>query len=316
MKKIITLFALLCALVPARAQYESFFGRESWRYNIDYCVTTCYMDGYNPDAFYFCNETYICSFNHGDTVRIGDDNYYKEDFFHLPVFLREDTMNGRLYARYSTNEAKDEYLLCDLSLSVGDTFVLPDGSADWGFYGDRTMVVDSVGYTSGKKVIYLSLCNDNYEIFYSEGHINPADFNISLRFMEGVGSIYGIVPPSFFYEKYLGLLLCIHKDDSLYYMTHETLGCEQYNAEVPLYPESSLQVYPNPTNNQVTLEFITEEEVSGIVIVRDIVGRVCRQFSVNDKKTALDLSSLPQGVYMLTFIDQQNRKITKKIVKQ
>jgi len=37
---------------------------------------------------------------------------------------------------------------------------------------------------------------------------------------------------------------------------------------------------------------------------------------LNDKKTTLELSSLPQGAYMLTFIDQQNRKITKTIVKQ
>lgn len=227
-------------------------------------------------------------------------------------------MNGRLYARYSTNEAEDEYLLCDLSLSVGDTFLLPNGSAHWSFYGDRKMVVDSIGHPSGKKVIYLSICDEygHFEAFYPSDPVNYMllNHNISLRFMEGVGSMFGIHPPVS--EPVLGVLLCLHKDDSLYYMTHETLGCYQSAADVPLYPESSLQIYPNPTNGSLTLDFITEEEINGTAIIRDVVGRVCRIFQVNDRKTTVDISSLPQGVYMLTFLDQQNRTITKKIMKQ
>ena len=308
--------ALLCASFHARAQYMSFFSKGNWGYTIDYYEPACYMDEYHPEFFPFCNETFSFVFYHEDTIRIGDKIYYKEGFSYSDAYLREDTVNGRLYARYSTDLVDDEYLLCDLSLSVGDTFVLPDGSANWSSYGDRIMVVDSVGYPSGKKVIYLSSCNYNNEIFYTSTYFSPADFNISLRFMEGVGPMYGVNPAPPQYTHHLGLLLCLYKDDSLYYMTHETLGCFQSTADIPLYPESCLQVYPNPTNDQVTLEFITEEEVSGTEIIRDMVGRVCRQFSVNDKKTTLELSSLPQGAYMLTFIDQQNRKITKKIVKQ
>ena len=314
MKKFFSLIALFCVVLAANAQYESFFGQESWVYATDYYVT-CYTDDYDPDALGICNETFTFSFNNGNTVCIDDNTYfYYQEYF--SVFLREDTMNGRLYARYSTNTTDAEYLLCDLSLSEGDTFMLQDGSAHWSLYGDRKMIVDSVGYPSGRKVVYLSLCNYSNEVFYSSGYISSTDFNISLRFMEGVGPMYGVYPPTVSSEKDLGVLLCLYKDGNLYYMTHETLGCYQSAADVPLYPESCLQVYPNPTNNQVILEFITEEEVSGTVMVRDMVGRVCQQFSVNDKKTVLDLSALPQGVYMLTFIDQQSRIITKKIVKQ
>lgn len=321
MRKIIIVFALLCALSPARAQYESFFGRESWEYAAAYYVT-CYTDEYDPHALGPCTETFNFSFNHDDTLNIDGNTYYSychDDYFnYFSIFLREDTVNGRLFARYSTDEAEDEYLLCDLSLSVGDTFVLTSGSVNWGYYEENMkMVVDSIGYPSGKKVIYLSLLDCNYWHFYNTyaAPYMTSEFNISLRFMEGVGPMYGVCPPYSWMET-AGALLCLHKDNNLYYMTHETLGCFQSTCDIPLFPESSLQVYPNPTSDQVTLEFITEEEVSGTVIVRDIVGRVCRLFSVNDKKTVLDVSVLPQGVYMLTFIDQRNRRITKKFVKQ
>ena len=305
--------AIMSVISPAQAQYESFFGQESWEYATAYHVT-CYTDDYDPNALGACTETFLFSFNHDDTLNIGGNTYYSNCHY-FSIFLREDIVNGRLYARYSTDETEDDYLLCDLSLSVGDTFVLPH----WGLYGiDFMMVVDSIRYPSGRKVIYLSLQNCSYSPFY-DAYAAPymmSEFNISLRFMEGVGPMYGIYPPLVYWLEHTGALLCLNKDDSLYYMTHETLGCYQCTADISLYPESSLQIYPNPTNDQVTLEFITEEEVSGTAIVRDMVGRVCRQFSINDKKTTLELSSLPQGAYMLTFIDQQNRKITKTIVKQ
>ena len=308
----LAMMAILLANFSLQAQYESFFGRESWKYDIDYLMT-CYTDEYDPNIFNTCCATFSFDFHRDDTVKIGGNTYYH---YHS-VFLREDTVAGRLYARYGTDETDDEYLLCDLSLSVGDTFILPDGTAHWNWF-DYKMIVDSVSYTYGKKVIYLSLINCGYEPFYSPDAAQYLSaYNISLRFMEGIGPIYGICPTSAVsLEQVFGLLLCMHKDDTLCYMTHETLGCWQSGADIPQYPQSYLQVYPNPVGGQLTLEFVTEEEVSGTVMVRDMVGRVCRLFPVNDRKTVLDMSALPQGVYTLTFTDRENRKITKKIVKQ
>ena len=314
MEKYLILITLFCVMLVANAQYESFFGRESWNYDIDYLMT-CYTDEYNPNVFNACCNTYSFDFHRDNTVKIGENIYY---YCQYPsMFLREDTVAGRLYARYGTDETDDEYLLCDLSLSVGDTFILPDGTAHWNWF-DYKMIVDSVSYTYGKKVIYLSFIDCDFEFFYyPDAAQYLSAYNISLRFMEGIGPIYGISPTSAVsLENAFGLLLCMHKDDTLCYMTHETLGCAQFGADIPQYPQSYLQVYPNPVDGQLTLEFVTEEEVSGTVMVRDMVGRVCRLFSVNDRKTVMDMSVLPQGVYMLTFTDRQNRKITKKIVKQ
>lgn len=312
----LALVAVMLASPPVRGQYESFFGGESWEYHIDYMMT-CYTEDYDPNVFSTCCATFSFLFHHDDTVAIGDYSYY---YHYHPydnikhVCLREDTANGRLYARYDTVADADEFLLCDLSLSVGDTFVLPEGI--WSVGGDKIMVVDSITYVSGKKVIHLTLQN-GHDFFFATSNVSwMEEYNISLRFMEGIGPIFGIYPTSAVsFEPHLGLLLCMHKDDTLCYMTHEALGCEQYGAGMPEYPQSFLRVSPNPTSGKVTLAFVTEEEISGQVVVRDMAGRVHTLLSVAGNYNVLDLSSLPQGIYMLTFIDDKNRFVTKKLIK-
>ena len=133
--------------------------------------------------------------------------------------------------------------------------------------------------------------------------------------MEGIGPLLGICPHNSYSEQSSGFLLCLHKDDELYYMTHEDLGCYQSGAGISDYFQTSLNIYPNPAFENITLDFTTENEVSGTVIIRDIIGRVCKQVDINSKTSVISISDLPQGIYILTFIDENNRKLTKKIVK-
>ena len=258
MKNSFTLIALFSVVLTANAQYESFFGRESWEYNIVY-LETC--KEYDPNLLGFCcmTETFLFSKSNKDTI--AGKEYYKN----YCVFLREDTINGVLYARYSQDEQSPEYVLCDLSLAVGDTFIYhyyPE------CYSVIPMIVDSISYVSQKKILHLSIDRDEtFSLFYTPFY-GLEEYNISLRFMEGVGPIYGVRQADYFDED-LGLLLCMHKDDSLVYMTHEDLGCYQIGIDdIPLYSQAYLQVYPNPSNNQITVEFISEEDVSGIVVSR------------------------------------------------
>jgi len=312
MKKIAISILFLFVLLNAHGQYESFFGRESWEYNIVYRMT---CKDYNPNALGACCRTFSFVYHRDDTVRIGEKTYYKTNSY--DVFLREDTVTGRLYGRYSTVETDDEYVLCDLSLSVGDTMVIPGGVLT--VYGDKPMVVDSITCVFGKKVIHLKALQEDDDYFF--GAFNAPwmmeGYNISLRFMEGVGPIFGIVPTfEFSFENDLGLLLCMHKDDTLCHMTHETLGCNQYGADIPEHSQSFLQVFPNPTSGNITIAFSKGKVISGHVTVRDMVGQICKQLSVTDKNITIDVSSLPQGVYMLTFTDEKNNINTKKFIKR
>lgn len=174
------------------------------------------------------------------------------------------------------------------------------------------MVADSVSFINSKKVIHLSaLSGDDAYWWWTFLGYNGA-FNISLRFMEGVGPTYGIVPPYQDGE----LLLCLTKDDSLYYMTHPDLGCWQDYVSVSDYPEQSITIFPNPAKDQISVLFETDEDVVGSIVIRDMAGRVCMQASVTKPVENLNIGHLCRGTYLITFKDQNNRKITKKIVKK
>ena len=300
----------------AHAQYQSFFSQNTWEYNIVYTMT-CYIEDTDPFALSACCSTFPYRFHHNDTVCIGNQPYYRADdpfpWDGLDTYLREDTLTGQLYARFSSNESDEEYLLCDMSLSVGDTFILPEG-LQWTFYGKKTMVVDSISYMSGYKVIHLRNLGAGDAFYPSHPDPTLANWNISLRFMEGIGPIFGIHPPVSL-ETDMGLLLCMHKDDTLFYMTHEHLGCNQYGADIAEYPKSFMQVHPNPTLGLITLEFFSGDEISGVVVIRDLTGRVCLQKTINNSVTSIDVSQLSPGTYILTYTGAENKTITKKIIR-
>jgi len=316
-KQALTLALLLALALAGRGQYESFFGNESWEYNVVYYYT-CYTSDYIPDALGPCTKTVPFKFNRGDTFYIGNNQYY---FFHLDyhpqIFLREDTVNGRLYARYSSNEEDEEYLICDMSLTEGDTFVLYNWALhDYYYFNwDKIFIVDSVRYPMGKKVIYFSWINAGG----SEGlYHNNSSYNITMRFMEGVGPIYGVCPPfviPFCAEPYFGALLCLHKDDTLCYMTHETLGCDQTCANVQSRSNPQIRIYLNPATQYITIESDMGEELSGKVIIRDVVGRVWWQQNVSGQIVHIPVAVLPKGVYLITLFNKKQNTLTKKIVK-
>lgn len=190
-----TLFTvLLFAFSPASAQYMSFFGDSTWEYNIThisqpptdyvnnppdepnqlgvYCVTFSYrfQKEHHADSNYW----------HGDcpaeAAYVSVSNNTVEgslvDWTAL-ITLYEDTLHGRLYQG-------EHKLICDMSLSEGDTFVLKnicnnpcvnnpgdyypwDSSLNLSF--DIYMLADSVRYINGRKVVFLSLIDHQDDYF-------------------------------------------------------------------------------------------------------------------------------------------------------
>jgi hypothetical protein len=66
-----------------------------------------------------------------------------------------------------------------------------------------------------------------------------------------------------------------------------------------LQASSPMVVYPNPSNGhvQITLGSAIKEE--GIIEVRDLNGRSVFRAKMEHFDTALDLSHLPKGLYLL-----------------
>ena len=200
------------------------------------------------------------------------------------------------------------------------------------------MLVDSVRYISGRKNIFLSLLDHQDDYFFGTGnHGLLSEYNLSIRFIEGIGPTYGlldwncfrqnmfnihngIVPTAFYYlAPPLGLLQCMYKDDSLVYLVHEGLGCDQscfgFQEGCLEYQQSYMNLYPNPATQYVVLDMSTGEELDGQVVITNMLGKQCRQLKAEGPNCRISVADLPTGMYFLTYMDGK-RKVTRKFLKE
>lgn len=347
----LSLATVLIASNSAKAQYMSFFGDSTWQYHVTY-ITQPPEDYLNylpeePNLLGVYCRTLIFNYSK-DSYHPLDDGYYcvplqGGDFdwtLQGNALLSEDTMFGRLYIG-------KRFLICDMSLSEGDTFRY-DGICYYyydGVYAKErntkewiqldtirfTMIVDSVRYVSDRKTIYLSLLDHQDDYFFGTGNGGRlSDYNLSIRFIEGLGSTYGITSNCdyphvdsngnfnhwfHYFDPWLGLLQCMYKDDSLVYMADETLGCSQTCVGVQDYPQIVMNLYPNPATQYVVLDMSTGEEMDGLVVITDMLGRQCLQQKAEGIRVQIPVAGLPTGMYFLTYTDGK-RTVTRKFLKE
>jgi hypothetical protein len=88
------------------------------------------------------------------------------------------------------------------------------------------------------------------------------------------------------------------------------------NAMIPLY-HTPVNIYPNPSNGNVNLEFTLEEETPTQVDVFDMLGQLMLHKEIETKKdknlVSLDMLNLPSGLYSIRV--DINHKIQTKLVK-
>ena len=75
---------------------------------------------------------------------------------------------------------------------------------------------------------------------------------------------------------------------------------------------STLQVYPNPSESHITLRWDANGEESNI-LVSDFVGRLVLGTTTQDDEASLDISTLDNGVYLVTVKNGQHFETVKFI---
>ncbi len=244
-----------------------------------------------------------------DTAIFNNKRY--RSFYYNTVYLREDTLTGRIFRYYPYSDT--EVVTCDMSLQEGDTFYFPSTPDTYTWYeelsGQGFVVVDSVTYSNGRKVIWFPPVDVDGSFFSTWHRSYP------LCFIEGVGPTYGPfgrVVESF--EEWLGLLLCVHHNDSLVYMTDPVLGCEQFITSVPEHPEISIKLYPNPATNILHVEFEGTDDPQGTITVTNLTGVVVLTRECHEPVTQLDVSNLSPGLYVVSFRNEKG-VVVRKFVK-
>jgi hypothetical protein len=276
------LFLLLLAVAgSAKAQeYESYFGADSTRLNVlQYCidwVTTGYME-----------------INTANTVHINGHDYLHATprgffFENADLYFREETSTGRLY-RYFPIIDEEEVLLCDMTLTVGDTFYHIDY---WGMA--HPSVVESVSFENGRKVIRFALP-------YLPWHD-------ALTFREGIF-------PNNFPIGYLDYydcennLLCEYKDGEQVFENPEYNICYIDETSVQEQDLQHVSLYPNPAKETMLIEGAKVAEVQ----VYNALGQLVKTFKNTNE---IPVAALPQGVYLLRITDTDGKVYMNKIAVQ
>ena len=315
---------------PAFGQYQSFFGEKTTKYSI--CMMPTISNGENdtitPDYRLLGCETqeyYLMS--KGDTIMVNDTIYYCfgcSSAYPYPsrygLNIREDTSTGQIFRYFEKN--KKEYLICDMSLNVRDTFTLPDFEIS-DFYWERgeNIIVDSIDYINGKKIIYFSSIEES--AYYNSMALYPPPGHIlydygklyHLTFMEGVGPIYGPFGYVTYGEWYLGVMLCVEKDDTLTYMTSPYLGCIQFGwSSIVEGNVNPIRVYPNPAADNIHIEIDNEALLHGTLRIIDPIGQVVLTRTLTSNKETISVKHLSAGIYIIHY-NFNNQIFHSKIVK-
>lgn len=82
------------------------------------------------------------------------------------------------------------------------------------------------------------------------------------------------------------------------------------------YQNANVKIYPNPSQNELTITNQGQLWDDAIVIVKDVVGKKVKQMHLHEQsETKVDISELPNGVYVLKIISDNKLICTDKLIK-
>ena len=83
---------------------------------------------------------------------------------------------------------------------------------------------------------------------------------------------------------------------------------------IPELKLDNVTIYPNPTNNIITINIDDNTENVQLEII-DVLGKTVFQTNLKETKTSFNLNQYPNGVYIFK-VSSNNISYTEKIIKQ
>ena len=252
--------------------------------------------------------TYQYMYQAGDTV-VGDEPS------HILVKintlydkgLREDVTREYVYMRdgkvYWWNKTLEEFtVLYDFGAQEGDTWVTKVGTETLIMHVNSVETVEYEGKT------------------YRMLHVSDADDYFSGDIVCGIGHL-----TSFFPERLMdngdGLrvegLRCYWIEDELVFKPGDE-DCDAIYSEVhgveedgPSTGSGTLTVYPNPTNGILTIHHSAFCIHHSEFQIANLMGQTLLTGQITAENQQIDVSSLPQGMYFITFAGETRKFVVR-----
>lgn len=204
--------------------------------------------------------------------------------------IREDGNTGRIW--YIPPNHTEEYLIMDLTLSIGDTFELPV------FNTNIPIEVVDVYYVDQRKTIEF-----DYQTQWDE----------PLRFIEGVGRNIAMME---FWIGEFTYVACKYNSGELVYVNSNSnfIDCELDPTGIDPIHENPVKVYPNPANEFLHISCAGMDCLDMKISIINNYGLVVYSDQIIVGQT-VDITALPKGIYLIQISynnDFKNIKLIKK----
>ena len=189
--------------------------------------------------------------------------------------IRQDTLQRKVYFIYQDTV---EHVLYDFNITVGDTIT-------------PLYYIDSI------------LINGDYRKRFVLQSWMPADTNFAL--IEGIGSTTGPFQPLYPYFEQGSLLECFSQNNINLYPGYG--NCKLYTGIKEINKENKqIKIYPNPSSTTITIS------AKGIntYILSNTFGQVIKEGKLNGDETTIEVSALPNGIYILALDGRSFYKVS------
>lgn len=207
----------------------------------------------------------------------------------------------KVYFQHGT----DDILLADFALNVGDTLDMNGGS-----FGGSPLVIaarDTINMADGSLRIQLKYyCADDDEPEIP----NEGSWRTITEGLGTFGDMFSQLQScSLLDPNYFRYTRCFYKAGSLVYKDEEVIDC--LISSTSNLQNSTTKIYPNPSFDIITIQ--SENEIKSVDFI-NVNGQIV-QSSTNIDKGIIEINTLPNGIYMLKIILDNNKLEHVKFVK-
>ena len=196
-------------------------------------------------------------------------------------------------------------IICDFSLSVGDTF------AD----------IYQLGFTFQiKSIDTIEFAGSQRRIFTVVDKNSPPPSHLVAKWIEGIGNTEGLL-----YDMSLNMTSCMNGGNNRCYEYNGELQYHNYengygieDCYSPLLgineiqeEDNTVSIYPNPAIESIT---ISSDNIIKCLEIYNPLGQRVYQAKVNAKTKSIDINSLPKGIYIIG-VNTEEGYIKKKFIK-